>query len=235
MVSVTTLKTKSVNSLESLLASNEEKVKNLLDEIENIKSVLAEKTQNDVVKDGLYFVDGKQDIVAEVVEGMIYQVFSVDPKLRVSRPVSIRFEKGEMVFQLKGKKHRLTFMYHDKNNKFYNSSVCILLAKASTDSKFVDTLLVKFDEFLNDETKNQELFYQALAVINNELHANYTFDKDFLNKFLDGYFVKELLDTYDVTYQTVEKIWKLILAIVVDQYQSNYYLNNIVKIPEVNL
>lgn len=234
MVSVKTLKTKSVNSLENLLASNEEKVKLLLEEIEDIKSVLAEKTQNDVVKGGIYFVDGKQDIIVSVIDGMIDEVFSADKKLHIRRPISIRFEKNEMVCQLKGKKHKLNFMFRDPKNKYYNGYVYELLATASVNINIIDTLLENFDKFLNDKTKNQELFKQALAIINNELHSNYTFNKDFLSKFLNGHFIKQLIDTCGVTYKTVDNVLTLIASIN-DYKYSEYYLINIVKKSKVNL
>lgn len=234
MVSVKTLKTKSVNSLENLLASNEEKVKQLLEEIENIKLVLNEKTQDNIVKDGIYFIDGKQDIIVTVIDGMINEVFSTDKKLHIRRPISIRFEKNEMVCQLKGKKHKLSFMFRDPKNKYYNGYIYELLTTASVDNNLINTLLEKFDKFLNDKTKNQELFNQAFAIINNELQSNYTFNKDFLSKFLDGRFIKQLMDNCGFTYKTVENVLTLIAAIN-DYKYSEYYLNNIVKELKVNL
>lgn len=264
MVSVATFSKKSRTELENIREYNEEKVKQLLLEIEVIDTILAEKSEDEIVKDGYYLVDRTQSIIANIFDGKIYQVYDANNDFRINRQIAVRFEKGEMVCQLKGKKRKLTFMLA-RNFKFsLTESQLGTLVRANNET-YMNNLTSRFEAFLNYKTTNKEInktkdvFIRALEVLNNELNANYTFDRDSLFKFLDLKFVKDLIEYHDVRLATIYKVLKLIQAIKIlngetftfftesfednlkryekESYKTDFedFLENIVKIPEVNL
>lgn len=218
MVTKATLKRKSINELENIRAYNESKVKELLQEIDDINTILATKSQDETVKNGLYLVDGTQDIIAKVSDGNICQVFDTNRNFRINRQIAVRFEKGEMVCQLKSKKRKLTLMI-DTGLGFYINEGKIQMLTEATSKSYMNKINYQFNDFLNYETSNKEIlkikniFMQALAVLNTELNDNYTFNKDSLFKFLDLEFVKNLIDYHDVKIETVDRVWTLIKSV----------------------
>lgn len=218
MVTKATLKRKSINELENIRAYNESKVKELLQEIDDINTILAKKSQDETVKNGLYLVNGTQDIIAKVSDGNICQVFDTNHSFRINRQIAVRFEKGEMVCQLKNKKRKLTLMI-DTGLGFYINEGKIQMLTEATSKSYMNKINYQFNDFLNYETSNKEIlkikniFMQALAVLNTELNDNYTFNKDSLFKFLDLEFVKNLIDYQDVKIETVDRVWTLIKSV----------------------
>lgn len=264
MVTEATLKRKSINELENIRAYNESKVKELLWEIDVIDSILAEKSQDEVVKDGYYLVDGTQSILAEVVDGKIYQVYDANQDFHINRKIAVRFEKGDMVCQLKGKKRKLTFMIA-KNSEFNITNGTAYILVRSNNKEYIEKIANKFKAFLNYQTENKEInetkevFNQALAVLNSELNENYTFDHDSLFKFLDLKFVKNLINHHNISVKIIGKVLTLIYFITflnqkvfvhsfitLEENLKRYELSNnkrdykkllkdIVKMPKVNL
>lgn len=264
MVSVATFSKKSRTELENIREYNEEKVKQLLLEIEVIDTILAEKSEDEIVKDGYYLVDGTQSILAEVVDGKIYQVYDANRDFHINRKIAVRFEKGDMVCQLKGKKRKLTFMIA-RNSEFNIANATAYILVRSNNNDYVDGIVNKFKAFLNYQTENKEInetkevFNQALAVLNTELNENYTFDHDSLFKFLDLRFVKNLIDYHDVNAKVIGKVLTFIYFITflnqkvfvhsfitheenlkkyeISTIKSDYkkLLKDIVKMPKVNL
>ena len=264
MVSFTTLEKKSVTELENIRKYNNKKAKELLREIEMIDTILKEKSQDEVVKDGIYLVDGNQSVIAEVVNGKVYQVYDATDDFRINRQIMVRFEKGEMVCQLKGKKRKLNFVISRNSGFVMTNAVADILVRGKNND-YVDGIVNKFNKFLDYQTQNKEIieikevFNHALITLNTELDANYTFNVDSLFKFLDLNFVKNLVDNQNVSEKMIDKVLRLIYVITflnrdvfasslvsleenLKRYEkkmnkTNYktLLKDIVKIPEVNL
>lgn len=219
MVKIATLKKKSINELKSIKAYNELKIKELLKEIEDIETVLTKKSLDEVVLDGLYILDDKQDIIVKIIDSKINYIYNERTWKFFNRPISVRFEKGEMVCTYQNKKRKLNFIFKRELSTTISSAVCILLTKANNE-QFINDLVNKFQTFLNYKTQNSEvckiqnLFTEALFVVNKELSKNYTysytFDQNSLFKLLDLKLVKQLIESSKVRFESIVKIWNLI-------------------------
>ena len=215
MVKIATLKKKSINELKSIKAYNESKIKELLNEIKDIETVLAKKSLDEVVLDGLYILDDKQDIIVKILNS----IYTEGTWKFLNRPISVRFEKGELVCTFRNKKRKLNFIFKRELSTTISFAVCILLTKANNE-QFINDLVNEFQTFLNYKTPNSEvceiqnLFTKALFVINKELGENYTysytFDQNSLFKLLDLKLVKQLIESSKVRFESIVKIWNLI-------------------------